>query len=1041
MEIVGKKQSIENSTINNSTVILNYGGDTKQLEAILSQNLNNSKLLNKLVSEKIDQFISSFLSSEFLQYQKDVEAIFTYGMQGIRDELKQRIYYLKFMQQLQREDAEAAEDCRDNLESPLKEESEALLEIIREKRAGHKLNDLRPETQAFALERLFSMGAYETILSWYNERKESKNLPLEKCWQYYGALSAFNMGDYKAARDRLEKIKVDPDHPKYEYFFCIACISEIFSRLDVENVYDELKDASEALERFLEKHPDMSQREQSLLLNTRLYSALMLGLDFFEERYKLLTDEEKKMDLVKWYKGICWEEKGEFQKALECYLSIGEPQGSGYFFHLMHCYIELGKWLEALQFYENAAEDIRNISDMKGMWLFALFHAELEKFATELEKASEQYKADVLQYFPIAYAARESADAFKRIIEPVLRQKTEQIKKLSSAGLKFQYCEILAQNGCGDICTDVLGEVADFNRISKNDIYAFEENVYYSEKIEPVWKEKIADILIEKDAVQTSAMLLKLEALKQQSKYIGAVQLSQELYDKTHDIALAHNMIAMILKACPDKIDTYGKYVSILEDSKDPRSMITAASAYAQMGKRSLAENSAYEALNMLNGQDDFDVYECFMTVHNGLLNGERNEDIEPDTVKVNTAVELQGENDRIIVCIEERANDIWKNCENGCDAKHIDDTDSLYYKLFGHKLGEEVIVDNRKYSIHSILNKHTYAFRYVLEKLESHPEQVKMPFKVFHASSVEEMIQQMKENIPVQDNQLLLDHYHMIGNELGLPLEGICNGGYEKYIDIMRGLLYNKNQAFYAGQICDISDISACKYVLTLPSLLILNEFGCLDLLEYIKENILVPHSLIVFLRDQLEEERRLQVISPGSMQKTESGELVMVRSDPSQIHMWECLLSMVVDLKRCNVTDSDVLNFHFLDNFDLDQLRSGFKLSRNQIDAIVLARREKAVYICDDLFLRKIASACGIMCNSSMFLLKLLYEKDPVRAVEILKTVSKSNYIYSPMLPLNRDDFKEIWGNLLDGDYKKKYYSPILHLAMKSIFNRKET
>ena len=59
-----------------------------------------------------------------------------------------------------------------------------------------------------------------------------------------------------------------------------------------------------------------------------------------------------------------------------------------------------------------------------------------------------------------------------------------------------------------------------------------------------------------------------------------------------------------------------------------------------------------------------------------------------------------------------------------------------------------------------------------------------------------------------------------------------------------------------------------------------------------------------------------------------------------------------------------------------------------------MILAKREKAVYVCDDLFLRKIGSACGITCNNSLFLLKALYQKNPVQAAKVLKKISKSDY-----------------------------------------------
>ena len=158
--------------------------------------------------------------------------------------------------------------------------------------------------------------------------------------------------------------------------------------------------------------------------------------------------------------------------------------------------------------------------------------------------------------------------------------------------------------------------------------------------------------------------------------------------------------------------------------------------------------------------------------------------------------------------------------------------------------------------------------------------------------------------------------------------------------------------------------------------------------------QNILVPDSLITFLRDRLEEEKRMKAISPGSVSKTADGEIILIKPDLEEVDGWERILKIAVNFKQCSVTDQEVLEFPFLEGCDMDRLRSVFKLSRNQIDAMILAKREKAVYVCDDLFLRKIGSACGITCNNSLFLLKALYQKNPVQAAKVLKKISKSDY-----------------------------------------------
>ena len=107
--------------------------------------------------------------------------------------------------------------------------------------------------------------------------------------------------------------------------------------------------------------------------------------------------------------------------------------------------------------------------------------------------------------------------------------------------------------------------------------------------------------------------------------------------------------------------------------------------------------------------------------------------------------------------------------------------------------------------------------------------------------------------------------------------------------------------------------------------------------------QNILVPDSLITFLRDRLEEEKRMKAISPGSVSKTADGEIILIKPDLEEVDGWERILKIAVNFKQCSVTDQEVLEFPFLEGCDMDRLRSVFKLSRNQIDAMILAKRRK--------------------------------------------------------------------------------------------------
>ena len=90
--------------------------------------------------------------------------------------------------------------------------------------------------------------------------------------------------------------------------------------------------------------------------------------------------------------------------------------------------------------------------------------------------------------------------------------------------------------------------------------------------------------------------------------------------------------------------------------------------------------------------------------------------------------------------------------------------------------------------------------------------------------------------------------------------------------------------------------------------------------------QNILVPDSLTTFLRDRLEEEKRMKAISPGSVRKTADGEIILIKPDLEEVDGWERILKIAVNFKQCSVTDQEVLESPFLEGCDMDRLRSVF-------------------------------------------------------------------------------------------------------------------
>ena len=100
------------------------------------------------------------------------------------------------------------------------------------------------------------------------------------------------------------------------------------------------------------------------------------------------------------------------------------------------------------------------------------------------------------------------------------------------------------------------------------------------------------------------------------------------------------------------------------------------------------------------------------------------------------------------------------------------------------------------------------------------------------------------------------------------------------------------------------------------------------------------------------------------------------------------------------------------------------------------MLAKKEQATLLCDDLFFRKIATYGGIRNINFVSLLRHYVDDDFV--VPIVMELSKTNYLYIPLMARTDEEAIELKKNILDGEMKKKFYSDILiayNVAWKNV------
>ena len=331
----------------------------------------------------------------------------------------------------------------------------------------------------------------------------------------------------------------------------------------------------------------------------------------------------------------------------------------------------------------------------------------------------------------------------------------------------------------------------------------------------------------------------------------------------------------------------------------------------------------------------------------------------------------------------------------------------------------------DRKYKIVQIMPRNQFGLGYIFRKIQEKPEMFRGVVWMISTENSDDMIKQIKELTDNTDHiKSLLASYHFENNEAGLPIDAIASGDYSRYIPAFKYLLYQKDEAFYAGQPIYENE-EGQKYVPGLATLMLLSIIGRMDILEAFKEHIVIPESYISFFQDEYAKAAGMDQLTTSTLFFVDD-KPVMMESDKDIPEIWESVLNACKSWESKKVTDKERIEFQIADGLSGERLIMGMKLNVIHLDALLLSKREKATFLCDDLFFRKIATWMGIRNLNIVSLVQ--HYTDPDYMVPIIKELSKTNYVYVPLRARNDDEFVEILENLLDGKKKEVFYGELI-------------
>ena len=476
--------------------------------------------------------------------------------------------------------------------------------------------------------------------------------------------------------------------------------------------------------------------------------------------------------------------------------------------------------------------------------------------------------------------------------------------------------------------------------------------------------------------------------------------------------------------------NAYSPYIGVLSNSTKPDYCMAVASAMLRLGKTEEADLYAYKALYYLNDREDYEIYKSYFWYYNQNLNRYYDQ-IEIKRVKGNSVVTLEenspgdGENPKIITLCLDSESEFSDLNNTSMGVRHIPSGSSLYLKMQGSRLNQVLKVEDVNYRITNIRSRTNYAAGFIFRKISAHPEKFDGAVLVLASEKPEELIEKIKSMTDrTEQTEALLNFYHFKENKTGLPIDSFTNGDYDRYIDALTMLLHAKDQAFYTG-LPIYEDEENQKYIPTLSTLVLLSSMNILNVLDGIKNNLLLPTSYMDFFAERYSKAKEISFVSPGKLVNV-NNQLTLIENDFSHVEIWERIIDFCTECKKIEISDEERIGFSIGDDINGEQFIAMAHLHLIHLDSFILAKKEQATLLCDDLFFRKMATYGKIRNINFVSLLRHYVNKDFV--VPIVMELSKTNYLYIPLMARTDEEAITLKNNILDGALKKKYYSDML-------------
>ena len=998
----------------------------------------NKALFIQLVSEKLRLCRKYAASLELDALKDELSILLSHDTDGIEGNDELHYYMLLCCVRDKQDPSEHLEKCGESYYT----EAKWLIDFYNDSEGltTEEFRKLTAISQVFAIDKMFTEQQWDSIIQLHEEVRDESSDEIRSTLDLYYGLSLMNTQNDNKASQILHDLFEKTRQPKVQLYATFADIKREIEPYERGECGD-----SESLNNLINQlqnfHELKQYKEQELLVAALTMESLFyLGFSnstLFEkaiDEYSKYSDKTKDNITVKYYYTLCLELNGDLDTAINVYEGLPWKTESIIAERYMIALLHHHDFEEVARVYHILSDTTRTIRT-EAVYLLALDKDGDDAYMDKIRESIENHRDRLEELYIIAsYVENEEAIQF---ILPILKTliTPEEMQNLSFAQ-KNELLFLLTHFHEIELIELVLSSIGDARKLDTaviDGVYrslfevAIKEYNRQSDSLENPdaidATDRIADFFLKTDIAKKLFLQIKMICAGARRTQISYLHYSKELFSIAPKTEIARNIVSVLISRQETDPNQYTPYLEEIEKSENPDHCMISAVASRLLGHEDRADFFAYKALYLLNGKDDFDTFSSYFRHFSSYLYCGL-PDLSPKTVHGNVVLILEeanpsGEPDRLELCLDSEA-EFNHQGNRSLDVEHLSPTDSEFIKLQGAGLKQELYFRGRKYRVAKIIPRNNYCFDYIMRKIIQNPDKFN-GITVITNKGPKDLLQQIKEFSNKRDDlTALLKKYHFENNEIGLPIDMFTFGDYSKYIPAFKYLLNCKDGALYAGEPV-YADETEQKYIPTLSTMILLGILNRFDVLRPFLTYIFIPESYLPFIRREYSNALS-NAKTTSCLLGFEGDKPVTYPLDDSIPEIWEAVLSFCNDCQTNSVSDQERIEYKIQSVISGEKLVSDFRISAIHLDALVLAQKEHATLLCDDLFFRKIATGAGIRNLNIVSLLLHLNNQDARSS--IMMELSKTNYLFLPLFAPNDKDAEDYFQNILTGEKKALFY-----------------